>query len=41
VAILATSINDRAEIIVLRDADHGFSGREEELGRLIGEWTLG
>jgi pimeloyl-ACP methyl ester carboxylesterase len=38
VAILAQRINDRAEIVVMRDADHGFSGREEELGRLIGEW---
>jgi pimeloyl-ACP methyl ester carboxylesterase len=38
-AILSKYINDRAEIIVMRDADHGFSGREEELGSLIGEWT--
>jgi pimeloyl-ACP methyl ester carboxylesterase len=38
VAILSEYINDRAEIVVMRDADHGFSGREEELGRLIGEW---
>jgi pimeloyl-ACP methyl ester carboxylesterase len=38
VAILSEYINDRAEIVVIRDADHGFSDREEELGRLIGEW---
>jgi pimeloyl-ACP methyl ester carboxylesterase len=40
-AILAKYLNDRAEIIVMRDADHGFHGRDEELGRLIGDWTSG
>lgn len=39
VAILSKYINHRAEIIVMRDADHGFSGREEELGRVMGDWT--
>lgn len=39
VSILAEHINDRSEIVIMRDADHGFSGREEELGSLIGEWT--
>ena len=38
VAILSEHVNDRAELIVMRDADHGFSGREEELGTLIAEW---
>ena len=38
VAILAEHVNDRAELLVMRDADHGFSGREEELGTLIAEW---
>jgi len=37
-AILSRYVNDRAEIIVMRDADHGFSGREEELGGVISEW---
>jgi pimeloyl-ACP methyl ester carboxylesterase len=37
-AILSRYVNDRAEIIVMRDADHGFSGREEELGGVIAEW---
>jgi pimeloyl-ACP methyl ester carboxylesterase len=39
VAILAGHVNERAEIVVLRDADHGFSGREEELGEVIGAWA--
>ena len=38
VAILAKHVSDRAEIVVMRDADHGFSGREEELGGLIANW---
>ena len=38
VAILSGHVNDRAEVIVLRDADHGFSGGEGELGTLIAEW---
>jgi pimeloyl-ACP methyl ester carboxylesterase len=38
VSILGQHINDRAEIVVMRDADHGFSGREEELGSLIANW---
>jgi pimeloyl-ACP methyl ester carboxylesterase len=36
ISILAEHVSDRAEIAVMRDADHGFSGREEELGALIG-----
>ncbi len=40
-AILAHYVNDRAEIVVMRDADHGFSGREEEVGELIAEWCKG
>ena len=38
VSILAEHVSDRAEIVVMRDADHGFSGREEELGALIANW---
>jgi pimeloyl-ACP methyl ester carboxylesterase len=38
VAIFAQHVNDRAELIVMRDADHGFSGRESELATLIAEW---
>jgi pimeloyl-ACP methyl ester carboxylesterase len=38
VAILSEHVNERAELIVMRDADHGFSGREGELGSLIAEW---
>jgi pimeloyl-ACP methyl ester carboxylesterase len=38
VSILAQHVSDRADIVVIRDADHGFSGREEELGALIANW---
>jgi pimeloyl-ACP methyl ester carboxylesterase len=38
VAILAGNVGPNAEIVVMEDADHGFTGREEELGRLIAEW---
>ncbi|MEA2343122.1 MAG: hypothetical protein QOF63_1291 [Thermoanaerobaculia bacterium] len=38
VSILAQHVNSRAEIVVVNDADHGFSGREEELGALIADW---
>jgi pimeloyl-ACP methyl ester carboxylesterase len=38
VAILAQHINDRAEIAVIRDADHGFSAREGELSMIICDW---
>jgi pimeloyl-ACP methyl ester carboxylesterase len=40
VAILAEAIGGKpnVEIAVLEDADHGFGGREEELGTLIAEW---
>jgi pimeloyl-ACP methyl ester carboxylesterase len=38
VSILSQQVNDRAEIVIMRDADHGFSGREEELGALIADW---
>jgi pimeloyl-ACP methyl ester carboxylesterase len=39
VSILAKHVSDRAEIVIMRDADHGFSGREEELGGLIAKWV--
>jgi len=38
VSILAQHVSDRAEIVIMREADHGFSGREEELGGLIANW---
>jgi len=37
-AILSRYVNQRAEIVVMRDADHGFKGREEELGTIICDW---
>jgi pimeloyl-ACP methyl ester carboxylesterase len=38
VSILAQHVNDRAEIVIMRDADHGFGGREGELGGLTANW---
>lgn len=38
--LLSKQVGPRAEIAVIRDADHGFSGKEEELARLIAEWAL-
>jgi pimeloyl-ACP methyl ester carboxylesterase len=38
VSILAQHVSDRAEIVIVRNADHGFSCREEELGGLIANW---
>lgn len=40
IAILSQHVSDRAELVVMRDADHGFSGREEELGALITDWIV-
>ncbi|HUJ15308.1 MAG TPA: alpha/beta hydrolase [Thermoanaerobaculia bacterium] len=38
-ALLAEHVGPRGEIVVIRDADHGFSGKEEELATLIADWT--
>ena len=35
---LAKQVGPNAEIIVLEDTDHGFTGREGELGQLIADW---
>jgi pimeloyl-ACP methyl ester carboxylesterase len=40
VAALAEQVGVNAEIVVLEDTDHGFTGREGEVGQLIGEWLL-
>ena len=40
-AILAENSGPNFEIVVMADADHGFGGREEELGRVMAEWLLG
>jgi pimeloyl-ACP methyl ester carboxylesterase len=40
VSILAQQVNARAEIVIIHDADHGFSGREDELGGLIANWIV-
>jgi pimeloyl-ACP methyl ester carboxylesterase len=39
VSILADHVGPNAEIVVMEDADHGFTGREKELGELIA-WFL-
>lgn len=38
VAALAEHVGPRAEIVVLEDADHGFTGREGEVGMLVADW---
>jgi pimeloyl-ACP methyl ester carboxylesterase len=38
VSILSRYVHERAEIVVMQDADHGFSGREGELGTVIADW---
>ncbi len=42
VRILADAVGPKpnAEFVVMEDANHGFSGREAELGTLIAEWIL-
>jgi pimeloyl-ACP methyl ester carboxylesterase len=36
--ILAKHIGPNAEMVVMKDANHGFGGRDAELGTLIAEW---
>ena len=38
--LLARNIGPNGEIVIMRDADHRFSGGEEELAQLIAEWVL-
>lgn len=38
VAILNDVVGPNVELAIMRDADHGFSGREELLGTVIVEW---
>jgi pimeloyl-ACP methyl ester carboxylesterase len=37
-SILSEHVSQRAELVIMRDADHGFSKKEVELGELIAEW---
>ncbi len=37
-AILADNVGPNGEIVVMKDADHGFSGHEAELGELIADF---
>ncbi|HUP48070.1 MAG TPA: alpha/beta hydrolase [Thermoanaerobaculia bacterium] len=43
VGALAAAVGPRpnVEIAVMKDADHGFGGKEKELGTLIAEWIRG
>jgi pimeloyl-ACP methyl ester carboxylesterase len=41
IAGLAAHVRPSAEIVVLEDTDHGFTGRESEVAALISEWLLG
>lgn len=41
VEVLAQQVSDRAEIVVLAGADHGFTGHEADLGKLMAEWIEG
>lgn len=38
VRILSGYVGANGEIVVMKDAGHGFGGKESELGALIGEW---
>ena len=38
VAILSEVVGPRSELAIMGEADHGFSGREQELGELIVRW---
>src|SRR5262249_36077920 len=40
VAALAEHVGPSAEIVVLEDTDHGFTGRETEIAQLISDWLL-
>ena len=41
IAALAEHVGPKAEVVVLEDTDHGFTGREGEVGTLIAEWLSG
>jgi len=38
VRILSDHVGPNAEIVVMKDANHSFTGKEAELGRLMAEW---
>jgi pimeloyl-ACP methyl ester carboxylesterase len=40
VRVLSDHVASNAEIVVMKDANHGFSGRDAELGALMGEWLV-
>lgn len=43
VRILADALGAKpnAELVIMEDANHGFSGHEHELGQLVAEWLIG
>jgi pimeloyl-ACP methyl ester carboxylesterase len=38
---IAENVGPHAEIVVFEDADHGFTGREGEVGEMMGGWLVG
>ena len=40
-SILAEVVGPKAELAIIGEADHGFGGREQELGELIVRWMEG
>jgi pimeloyl-ACP methyl ester carboxylesterase len=40
-AILSQYVGERAEIVVIRGADHGFRGVESQLGATVADWITG
>jgi len=38
--LLSKQVGERSEIVVIQDADHGFSGKEDELATRIADWVL-
>jgi pimeloyl-ACP methyl ester carboxylesterase len=39
-AALAAILPPKSELVVIADSDHGFAGREGEVGRVVGDWLL-
>jgi predicted alpha/beta-hydrolase family hydrolase len=38
--LLSKHVGAQSEIVVIKDADHGFSGKEDELAALIADWVV-
>ena len=40
-SVTAIGAKPNFELVIVEDADHGFGGREEELGQLMVNWLRG